>query len=226
MINEIAWFSKPIDFNDPFDCGVQVDEGRIGESVRKAVQDAYVKVGKNPQDIPGNEFDVKDEDKKAFDDFQKSIYDLTQSFGIFSMSAVNDDILMWSHYADSHRGFCIEYSRTPRNILGKQAEPVKYQDRVPSLSVQEITSRGGNFDKLWLTKSIHWEYEKEWRLINTEGGKSFQFPCEIKSIIFGLKMREQNRYTIRRILENRGVLFREAVIEKGRFALRINDVTA
>jgi len=29
---------------------------------------------------------------------------------IFCLSAKNDDLLMWGHYADSHKGFCVEFS--------------------------------------------------------------------------------------------------------------------
>ena len=30
--------------------------------------------------------------------------------GVLSLSAKNSNILMWSHYADSHKGVCIEYT--------------------------------------------------------------------------------------------------------------------
>ena len=226
LITETAWFSKPSSFNDPFDCGIHIDEGKMEESVRKAVQEAYLKAGRYKEDIPKSEFKVRNEDKRAFSEFRQSVHDLVQSVGIFSLSAVNDDILMWAHYADSHRGFCIEYSRAPNNILGKQAEPVMYQEDLPSLSAQDITAVEQGFDKLWLTKSVHWKYEKEWRVINDGGGKAFQFPCEIKSVIFGLKMNESNRYTIRRILESRGVAFKETIRHADRFALQIADVKA
>jgi Protein of unknown function (DUF2971) len=223
LINEVAWFSTPGSFNDPFDCGIHVDERKIEESVRGAVEKAYLKAGKDREQIPPSDLEIYQEDRLAFHDFRRSLYELMQSVGILSLSRVNDDILMWAHYADSHKGFCIEYSRTSNNILGKQAEPVIYQDEIPSLSIQNVTGSGNGIDKLWLTKSAHWSYEKEWRVINTEGGKVFQFPCEIKSIILGLKMNEQNRYTIRRILTNRNVVFREAVKGEKQFRLRISS---
>ena len=34
----------------------------------------------------------------------------TDQWGILSLSALNDNVIMWSHYADSHRGVCIEYT--------------------------------------------------------------------------------------------------------------------
>lgn len=224
LINEAAWFSTPASFNDPFYCGIHLDQLKMEESVRVAVKEAYSKTGKSTDQIPPEELIAKEEDKQAFQYLRSSIYELLQNVGIFSLSRINNDILMWAHYADSHRRFCIEYSRTPDNILGKQAEPVHYQNELPSLSARDVTSAGGSFNKLWLIKSAHWSYEEEWRVINTEGGKAFQFPCEIKSIIFGLKMNEQNRYTIRRILENRNVTFKEAIKDDRQFAICITDI--
>jgi hypothetical protein len=29
--------------------------------------------------------------------------------GVLSLSEINDNILMWSHYSESHTGFCIEF---------------------------------------------------------------------------------------------------------------------
>ncbi|MBV9575704.1 MAG: DUF2971 domain-containing protein [Gammaproteobacteria bacterium] len=37
--------------------------------------------------------------------------------GILSLSSCNDSILMWSHYADFHKGFCIGFKT---NSLGFQ----------------------------------------------------------------------------------------------------------
>ncbi len=226
IINEAVWFATPGSFNDPFDCGIYIDEEKMEESIKVAIEDTYAENEINSDKIPQDELGVREEDKHAFQTMRKSVYDLFQCSGIYSLSSINDDILMWAHYADSHYGFCIEYSRSPENILGKQAEPVEYQNELPSLSAKDVSSSGGGIHKLWLTKSVHWEYEKEWRVINPKGGEAFQFPCDIKSIIFGLKMRKNNRFTIRRILENRNVIFKEATLDKRQFAIRISDVQA
>jgi len=224
LINEIAWFSKPELFNDPFDCGIYVDEEKIEESIRAAVEITYNKLGKDKSQIPKMDLKVKENDKRAFNRFRESVYSLIQNSGVLSLSAVNDDILMWGHYADSHKGFCIEYLRNEENILGKQADPVIYQNELPSLSVQDVTSHGDGIESLFFTKSSHWGYEKEWRVISPEGNKALQFPCQIKSIIFGMKMNEQNRYTIKQILKDRRVQFKETVQDGKSFALRICNI--
>lgn len=226
LINEAVWFSKPSSFNDPFDCGVNIDLQKLDESVQDAVKEVYKQNGICTEQIPVKELKTKDEDRKAFLRFRSDTYNLIQNVGVFSLSNVNNDLLMWAHYADSHRGFCIEFERNPDNILGRDAEPVMYQDDLPSLSATDVSKLGDGVDKLWLTKSTHWLYEEEWRIIYNEGNKAFQFPCLIKSIIFGLKMNENDRYTIQKIMQDRNVVFKEAVKDEKQFIIKIIEVNA
>ena len=37
------------------------------------------------------------------------IIEMRKTVGIYSLSRTPDDELMWSHYGESHEGFCIEY---------------------------------------------------------------------------------------------------------------------
>ena len=91
----------------------------------------------------------------------------------------------------------------------------------PLLSATDISRLGDGVNNLWLTKSAHWDYEGEWRIINNEGNKAFQFPCKIKLIIFGLKMNKNDRYTIQKIMQERNVVFKEAVKDEKQFAIKI-----
>ena len=91
-------------------------------------------------------------------------------------------ILMWSHYADSHKGFALEYDFRP-TLSSKPLErgalyPVVYSDERYDASVYitwqfmhvlgfhsknpDITA----FSKVALHKSRVWEYEREWRIID------------------------------------------------------------
>lgn len=39
-----------------------------------------------------------------------SLWNGDDQWGVLSLSELNSNIMMWSHYADSHRGLCIEYT--------------------------------------------------------------------------------------------------------------------
>lgn len=117
------------------------------------------------------------------------LYDLAY---MCCMTEDNDNLLMWSHYADSHRGFCIEYDLKrlqddPYKILS-HIFPVVYGDkRLPKRSahnllesckllknaIEENSSYDGldsmdNILPLVLYKSNEWGYEKEWRIVYTK----------------------------------------------------------
>lgn len=90
-------------------------------------------------------------------------------------------ILMWSHYADSHKGFALEYDFRP--TLAKPLErgmlyPVVYSDERYDASlyitwqfmhVMGFHSKNPDImasSKVALHKSRVWEYEREWRIID------------------------------------------------------------
>jgi hypothetical protein len=73
--------------------------------------------------------------------------------------------LPWSHYADSHRGVCIEFD-TAMSPVGF-ALPINYTTDYPTLPVPRIA--GNTQDELnkgFLTKAKPWEYEQEHRVIH------------------------------------------------------------
>lgn len=73
--------------------------------------------------------------------------------------------LMWSHYANSHKGICIEYEITPPSLEKYNNSnqllrlcPVAYRSHKPM-------DDGITLDNALLAKADCWEYEKEARLI-------------------------------------------------------------
>lgn len=98
--------------------------------------------------------------RKAYDGFIRTI-------GIYCLSEKNDDVLMWSLYSDSHRGFCLEFEASTENTLFWKAFNVTYQDEYPTVNIMDI-GKAEEFRKALLTKSTHWKYQKEWRILKTE----------------------------------------------------------
>lgn len=88
--------------------------------------------------------------------------------GVVSLSEKPDSLLMWSHYTADHRGFVIEFDGThnffwqPRteNDELRHLRRVEYTEERPSGTFLELGAEG-----LFLTKSSHWSYEKEWRIL-------------------------------------------------------------
>lgn len=113
---------------------------------------------------------------------------------IFSLSENCHNNLMWSHYGDSHKGFCIEYdfnSVETDNIIKKSLKPVVYTNE--KIDFAEYFKAGiKRFPELMsfpaMIKSKDWEYEQEWRLIYPQGPEAEPFEGKspkIRSIILG-----------------------------------------
>ncbi len=86
--------------------------------------------------------------KKVYDAFMKTI-------GVLCLSEKNDDILMWSHYSDGHRGICLQFDSSKEGTLFWEALKVIYQEEYPVVNVMDM-GNPDEFRKAVLTKSNHW----------------------------------------------------------------------
>jgi len=125
--------------------------------------------------------------------------ELKKAQGLFCLSERNDDLLMWGHYADKHSGFCVEFERTAANSLGNHCVPVIYSQDYPTFSIESIQAADAHA-KIVTTKSVHWEHEKEWRVISRQGDMLHDLPGDITGIIFGLRMNQDRRRHVVSIL--------------------------
>ena len=75
-------------------------------------------------------------------------------------SSSNNSILMWSHYAKQHEGFCIGYDyQKHKDYL----YPINYQNH---FFTDEMVMMA--IDKAKISKAEEWGYEKEWRFVVTQ----------------------------------------------------------
>jgi hypothetical protein len=129
--------------------------------------------------------------------------------------------LMWSHYAEYHSGYCIEYDFKGlglKHVRNSMLYPVIYsQSYFDATEYYRSTLLGDikEYNNLFgvyptISKSPEWSYEKEWRMIFPYGPSA---PDEIralsmpkpKAIYLGVRMNEENRDTILQIAKERKV---------------------
>jgi hypothetical protein len=55
-----------------------------------------------------------------------------------------------------------------------------------------------------LIKSTVWEYEREWRLVSLESGKSYFDPRDLNGVIFGVRISVEDRRSVLSELERKG----------------------
>jgi len=78
--------------------------------------------------------------------------------GCLSLSATSTNILMWSHYANHHRGYVIGFHGN-HDYFGPSVDEVKYSVTRPPHNPFEHRHSGD----LFYAKSTDWSYEQEYR---------------------------------------------------------------
>lgn len=99
----------------------------------------------------------------------KELYSYKSKMSIACFCEEKDNILLWAHYANCNKGFCIEYSASDLlQYFQCFLLPVVYQDTLPTLpNIDEfdvLSSYRTTFERI-STKSEIWGYEKEWRIV-------------------------------------------------------------
>lgn len=84
---------------------------------------------------------------------------------VLSLTSKYDNPLMWSHYANSHTGFCVGYSKDDIFKVCDKLDRITYVDKPNKVNVSQFELN--NIESLLFVKSDEWKYEDEWRAIYT-----------------------------------------------------------
>ncbi|MFW9929225.1 MAG: DUF2971 domain-containing protein [Candidatus Thorarchaeota archaeon] len=231
MLKEGKYFcASPNSFNDPLDCSIEpiyelppID--KIIENQAKVLQDndgISFEEALQKSEIIRNfpESELEKLLQRIKDSIQKILKD---EYGILSLSAKNDNILMWSHYADYQKGFCIQFNRSAHNPL-RVMQPVEYVKEYPSFNYFDDLP-GNIAKKIILTKSCDWSYEEEWRGIQKANTEVRYTDDMISGIIFGLRMPDQHKSEIYQIFKGREhMTFYQAELIPRKFKLKIKPL--
>ena len=125
---------------------------------------------------------------------------------------------MWSHYADQHKGICIRFRAKSTSPFCGAALRVKYSNQYPQIN-SILDSDQEKFQKLALWKAEHWGYEKEWRIISTDGAGVKLFPADqIHTVMLGAKISFEHEQLVRgwvsqikRQFKSKRLVFRQEV---------------
>ncbi len=138
-------------------------------------------------------------------DFQKEC----KNSGVVCLSEVCDSILMWSHYAQNHKGVCFEFTRAENNCLGDEemCSPVRYERHYPPIDLGQmlINQDGETIQRMMKTKSWEWAYEKEWRFTTDCGDQECPFPGPISRVILGIRAENEFKSSVKELCKERSI---------------------
>lgn len=166
--------------------------------------------------------------KKSFDDYRIACFcEDNLDKGQFAIQ----NNLMWSHYADEHQGFCIEYLFSSddfrrdefNNITASRLFRMNYIN--PSsdkpIDFQNINNESSfNSAIAFLTKHKDWSYENEVRLLQyqpKDATNHVQYRLSEKTVInaiyFGYRCPEANIQVIKELMSGRNIKFYKMEID-------------
>lgn len=237
--NHMIRFTQYGDFNDPFELNPNIDKLAEEKEIRKLVEKDFVKIieeeyEKNPliqtfiskenfiQLAKGREEAVKNlvvcMEPKVVQMLPGMLQETTNSLmGALSLSEVYDHELMWSHYADEHRGFVLGFDSSHSFFNQKKIESdelrhlhkIKYSKFPPAINLMETSA-----SEVFFIKSSKWEYENEWRMLLPLSDSSkcivkkpypihlFKFPTQaINCVILGSRSSDVIQNQIKSLLK-------------------------
>jgi hypothetical protein len=171
-------FSQPSVLNDPLDCQPRV----IPPKDPEVTVDAIIarNVAEDPARWSADQIararvrlirsyttDVDQHIQESVDVLRRNL----ETVGVLSLSESSDNLVMWAHYADLHRGFALEFDTRFSPLIqrpgerGWQGLPVSvvYQPSRPEVHCDSLGLQLP--DELVVIKNSAWSYEREWRVV-------------------------------------------------------------
>lgn len=183
--------------------------------------------------------DPVDPSIKQFKKYKEDYNYLLDSIKVGCLTTKKDNTLMWSHYADKHRGICIEYDigkiYEKDNLIINKVNynmPIITNKSIADNEILEIDNIN-RLIELFSLKSNEWKYEKEYRILYYDKERKkdgILIDCPIKSICFGTETSEDDKNLIYEIVKNKKgnqIEFKEAKFKQDKlFEINIEDYKA
>jgi hypothetical protein len=168
------YFSSPSQFNDPLDCApvlqwakdpndadflaeITADEERL----MRESGDSQEEIARKKREVG---VPVREVGHAATISTRKQLHVETR---VFCLSAKQDHPLLWSHYADSHRGVCLHFDASDNNTVLGKARAVRYRKkREPILMPLRYNKPQRKvIEAMAWRKASFWSYEHEYRIV-------------------------------------------------------------
>jgi hypothetical protein len=174
--------TPPIEFNDPFEFCPRVDESKpLKKQFFKRNKREFLEMHYADYKVRGGKLGFKEFRKSEREQIKVQAKELVKdsrglkakhrdayavqagrTIGVTCFSEKYNNILMWSHYADEHKGMVLGFNPSSQLMQKNKLFRVDYRsERVeidPSEEVRYV-------EAVLKRKSEDWEYEAEWRLL-------------------------------------------------------------
>lgn len=196
LVHSRMYFPHRAQLNDPFDCNVNIVQ---------AIDHAIALVTCTNAAL----LEEFRRDEAVIQRFSNNV----GKMGIGAFSLTENETLLWSHYANDHRGVVLRYD-FPMSFLGDEnniqgVSPVSYEPNAISDWLAENAHLYrenhqefiiGLLKKVLMSKAPAWSYEQEARIVRPTTG-FFDLPPEtLTHVIFGLQTSQQDEELVRSLI--------------------------
>lgn len=180
--------SNPENFNDPWDCKPYFDPSSVDDPVHREQWIEFFKEHAFAMLLPDLQAEMlRDLGPSWYENttFLRQCVEKTRKavltnnaakFRVFYLAPAATSLLMWAHYADKHKGLCLEFDATKEKLW--QARRVVYLDKLPHLTADLMTNPEMLLERSLLTKSTEWSYEEEYRILGRDADPAFSLATE------------------------------------------------
>ncbi len=238
--NTLIRFTQAFALNDPFESRPNLLEMRRYFEERGEIYSRAF--GLDVFEATKTAILAKNRIKKKFEQWQ---IEQDNSYVFLSLTRNRNNLLMWSHYCQSHCGFVIGFDgnhpffNTQKFKEFSTLQEVKYNNKRPIVRPSE--EHWSELADIFLfTKSTHRAYEEELRIVaNPQVAKKvavgndghniylFDSPMEIvKEVVLGHRMVASDQHRIANLLDNRypAAILYQAELNQAEFDLNIAPV--
>mgnify|MGYP000323936275 CR=1 FL=1 len=202
LLSERLYFSSRKNFNDPLDSSACYQSSLTEYEMLLAWDSTVSKLnyGTGDTSVAGMQ-----------EDLERYCNEYLDGIGILSMSADYASPLMWSHYADNHKGVCLGFRRDREFEVNDFYSPpltqVVYggsrtininnflEDRYPDKDFMRQLVMPA-----LLAKAPNWFYEHEWRYLHDYANVESEIPADLEEVIFGWRVSDHVKETVFRLL--------------------------
>lgn len=213
------WYSKPVNFNDPFDCYPYFPEkGR--EKVFKRLNKQFLLEQKATKKRLRNNFNLMT--RTGTDGLMHRL--VSENLTVTCFSTDHLSAPMWAHYANEHQGCVIEFQYNS-NIVNAVLNSKHNAPLVVPFRVRYSGQRPPLFDKngnflgleIALSKSTQWAYEQEVRALSNREGVHHFSRLQISKVYTGVRVSSENRNALKKVISemNHELSMRCKLVELG-----------
>lgn len=243
LYDNIMYLPQLSELNDPFEGSLLCDESKVGDFYANSKLDEFMSYIE--EELDGEDYDENHFKKlgklclriQSYDKLSEIRNVLTDEIYVICLSGRKDITSLWAHYADNHRGICIEYDlvNTKNEIFKNLCFPIEYLEDYDLTRDIKYSFNKNSFDlnlkiKPLLLKAKDWSYEEEWRIILDDSIKDF-YPYEpyIKflkpqKVYMGMDISKKDEKLIKNICKIKDIPLFKAIIDKDKYKFDFDEV--